>query len=169
MSEADARRANEAEDDAPDIPPALSETEWLSGRAKRETFTQFTLRDVPETVANGGSIVSGGCVLGIADSAGVISVSDSDALAALIALANEALRRMDDPRAIRREHVALLRQSSDALENHHVDLYVPTDSDHEPEPVSSALLEFADAIESYLQPIVGLLNSDNVMAIDDAS
>lgn len=127
MSEADARRASETDDHAPDIPPAMSESEWAD--VAKYGVNYLRAESGPRTWWNG---------------------DDANEVAAIIALANETLRRFDDPRALLREHVALLRQASRALEDHHVYVYVATDGDCEPEPVSSALDEFADALQSYL-------------------
>lgn len=121
-----------SDDDAPDIPPALSEKEWgdLFAYDRRTTImimgADSDKREL--SLAGGGHNVR---------------ISDADDLAALVALANEMLRRFDDPRAILRGHVTLLREVADAYEHDTAGL----DDDR-----SARVHEFADALESYLPP-----------------
>lgn len=123
-------------DDAPDIPPALTVEEWkergrerqhLWVRAAGEKYTHLRIGGDPRNP--------------------YFAAGDASDVAAIIAVGNEVLRRMDDPRAILREHVKLLR---DVAEIAHMDLAGTEDDRY------AQLHGLADALESYLPPTESL-------------
>jgi len=123
-----------------DIPPALSDEQWARGEYRtisvRATLQGQSLEIVDREIHE----------------PGIADVSDA---AALVALLNELLRRFDDPRAVTRQHVDMLRAAAFRIEQ-----IIPTDIDRQwREEKSSAnretrsqLLELADVFESYLPP-----------------
>lgn len=131
-------RGVEAVNDAPDIPPALSAEEWRK---------RFTVRPGPAHVIFYEGQRSALCVGQQTTAGPVVVLQDVNDLAALIALANAEMRRFDDPRAILREHVTLLREVADAYEH---------DTAGIGDDRSDRVREFADALESYLPPTESL-------------
>lgn len=122
--------SDEQNDDAPDIPPALNERQWQGFQFARGPI-QLAIMDPPGLV----------CLVRSDEVQATAVLNDVNDLAALIALANEALRRFDDPRAILAKHVALLRKIADGR----------WESDIE-EDKYGELHELADALASYLKP-----------------
>lgn len=140
------------QDDAPDIPPALSPEEWKEGGRERKHFWVRLAGDKYTHLRIGGDARNQ-----------YWSAADTDDVAAIVALGNEVLRRMDDPRAITNETVRLLRVAAAQLDEHCPD-------PDQPLPVGfidtealiahnnrlgltySLLHELADALESYLPP-----------------
>lgn len=133
--------SDEQDDDAPDIPPALSAREWQRLQFQGPAFNVF---------------VDGAVGLIVSDGAEPVEADSVKKIAALIALANEALRRFDDPRAVLRQHVALLRLAAKSLEWHGVADLMPEPEEEalyrEADLLPSRLHEFADALESMLPP-----------------
>jgi len=136
------------DDDAKDIPPALSGGEW---------FDLYTTRPGDARV----QIYLGerhALCIGKRGPDRIIVLNDVNDLAALIALANETLRRMDDPRAITREQVSDLRDAISNLERLSDSLSERPDLADSAYPLAvrrraDALSDVVDALESYLPPI----------------
>jgi methyl-accepting chemotaxis protein len=126
--------------DAPDIPPALTAEEWNLGYSSRALFVKFTREGI-----------AGNPRLDI--EVKQAPLSDVGDLAALIALANEALRRFDDPRAFTRDIVGDLRSAASNVKMI-ADQIDPTDAGVAGIVRARAdrLEEFADALESMLPP-----------------
>ncbi len=120
-------------DDAPDIPPALTEQEW--GAEVRSVMSGKG----PMLVSIPGALVfsNGPYELPVA------SFRNANDIAAIIALANEQLRQFDDPRAFTHDVVKLLREVADAYEHDTAGLG---------DDRFSRVHEFADALESMLPP-----------------
>lgn len=156
MSEADARRGSEAEEDAPDIPPALSDRDWQRRGTGIATSTVHRQID-PVMIRREHDVL---IISGRGDG-NEIEIRDADHLAALIALANDTLRQFDDPRALIREHVTLLRELAERLGEESISTVERpegrigvTVDDLRPDLDRFGMIhELADAIESYLPPL----------------
>ena len=128
--------------DAPDIPPALSESEWAAETVPMpDTKASRTFR--AQTTIGGLSID------------GQIHIRDVNDLAALIALANAAMND-EDPRKFRRDQVTNLRLIAGAIASEHSENEQGIDAKGDPtlcmHCAAEALHELADALESYLPP-----------------
>lgn len=136
-----------SDDDAPDIPPALSANQWKQARAYHAANPQvIKLEEINSRL-----------VLTITDEkfeADALTVSDVAGLAALIALANEALRRFDDPRAFRREHVRLIRSCIQRMDADEKAAWDGGDDEKASEinEATDNLAALADALDSMLPP-----------------
>jgi hypothetical protein len=134
-------------DDAPDIPPALVESEWDTLRISR------TLQDGLPVEIGIETRPLGGQQLALRTSVLKYEFCDVNDVAALAALCNEFLRRMDDPRAFTRKTVKALRMIIEKT-----DMLWDEGPEGEGWPSvelsesRSAISEFADALESMLPP-----------------
>jgi hypothetical protein len=145
------------DDDAADIPPALSASEWNVLEAKRRNG------ELEISVAKYGDELAKLYVWDSqVDPGASTQVDDANDVAAVIALSNELLRRFDDPRAFTREHVELLRDLANRIGEESISYRVEA-SDPEKLGISAAdlapdfrqidlLNDLADALESYLPP-----------------
>lgn len=113
-------------DDAPDIPPVLSESEWLMWRHQRLSPVTM-MREVSAFPPN------------------------PDNLCKTIAIANDQLHDEDPRKVFRREAIALLRLAAQSIDE---GAPIPEKEDDEAVrkrgELYSQLFELADAIESYL-------------------
>lgn len=135
-------RVNDAErmeNDAPDIPPALSESEWENEAAIVGGLGVRIRHTIPNQPTLEISSVDGRIATPV-----LHSIADTNSIAALIALANAAMND-EDPRKITRETVDTLRQMRALL--HGVGMGV------DPEGGRTFVAELADALESLLPPL----------------
>lgn len=124
-------------DDVKDIPPALTAEQWTRGAFVRGSFVDGAYKMPGAQIAlrtEGDSTR-----LIVAKDGATIVFEDVAEFAALIALANEALRRFDDPRAIRHEHMPALLAGSIIAGG----IGSPADEFH----------ELYEGLESYLPPL----------------
>lgn len=121
-----------------DMPPALPAESWApSNPSTHRVRTSTPLAIAVENVADHAALVI------TPKNQPRITFRDVGDIVALIALANEVLRRFDDPRAFTRESIELLRGVADAYEH---------DTAGSGDDRAACLHEFADALESMLPP-----------------
>lgn len=129
---------NDQNDDAPDIPPAVSAANWASLDAPR-VRTSPAVRIRVENDAGGYPQLT----LTTKDGSEICFRDVSD-LAVLLAFVNHVLIEKDDPRSFTHAIVEHLRKAADVVEQ---EAFRPEERDR-----ALALLEFADALESMLPP-----------------
>jgi hypothetical protein len=141
--------------DIREIPWALGDEQWNRGAFTRGSFVDGVYKMAGAQIALHTEGESTRLI--IAKDGATIAFDDVTEFAALIALANEALRRVYDPRAMGHQQVELLRIAAEKI---NIELTLP--SEDEPElriekleaqsQIYSDLHELADALESYLAP-----------------
>jgi hypothetical protein len=104
VSVTDTQRSDPDDDEAPDIPPALSEDEWFTGRELTGGYRAIVGPNNALTITRGDG----------RREETVLEIQDVNELAAIIALANLAINP-EDPRKFRREHVSLIREAAELL------------------------------------------------------
>lgn len=121
-----------------DIPPALSALEWnaseTKGRGPHKSVDIWLAEKDVERRFPAMLLISDDEV----DPGAAVQLHDANDVAALITLANELLRRFDDPRAFTHKHVSLIRTMADRS----IGLRE-----------CGELHELADALESMLPPL----------------